>query len=444
MSFYTIYDLKRAVNTSLPGNGVAQLNDFFDTADKGRRALVGKVRPEELIRKAYIENAIFPNVDQYSVPDDLKYDDVIEIKRLAGYRNVDSMDKPLELVYRRRFGQKRGSAANVMNIGYENGIKYARMFRMANSPNPTRSNQPNCTVVPIQTCDSLSDNGTWNVSGNCVNLREDKLLHVIGQGSLQFDINNSSTNGALTNFTLTPFDLSLMLQRGATFSWFNLPIPKEMVSITIKMGSDATNMATDYYYGTVNQPHDNNAFIPGWNLLKYLMRNIAQVGTPNPKVLTWISFEFQTTGNPIPSCNMDNILARVGTVYEMVYNSAWMFMDAFSGAWKKIPTANSDIIIAEEDTFNILVDETTIAAMDESYAASSPAASGQNSVAARLIERYKKFNMEHKSEALLESDEIHVFGNMYDGYSDDTMPGFGNQYGQFGDGGAPETGSFGG
>ncbi len=436
MSFYTVQQLKEDVNANLPGNGISNIQNFQLSLDKGRRALIGQMRPEELIRKSYLEEALYPDVNKYAVPEDMKYDDVIEIYRLAGYRNVDTMNHPLSLVYRRRFGQKRSSAANVMNIGYENGVKYARLFRPTGSQNPFNGNQnqssANCGYLVIDNCDSLNNNGTWNVSGNLVNLREDRLKHVIGRGSLSFDINDSDTTGTLSNFTLTPFNLANFLQKGATFAWLNIPLPKEILAVRLTMGSNLSDLTTDLYEATVNQPHDNNEFITGWNLLKWMLQNLTMVGTPNPAALAYIQFEFQTTGKPIPGCNIDNIIARQGTVYEMVYNSTYILRDAFTGAWKKFTTDNSDIIVAEEDTYDLLVDEVTLAVMRESYKALPAANSKIEAIGIVLQAKYKKFKMEHKSEGIMQSDSIHIFGNEYDGYSDDLEVGFGNQYGQFG------------
>ena len=435
-NFYTLYQLRKDIDSNLHAGGVSGLQDFYATVDKGRRSLIGKVRPEELIRKAYIEQAFYPQVDRYAVPEDLKYDDLIEMNLLAGYRNVDTMNQPMQLVYRRRFGQKRGGAHNVINIGYENGIKYARIFRPqsgnmfgANQSYPTAA-----TFQPINYCDSLSDNGTWNVGGNVVNLRLDELNHVIGFASLLFDINNSSTTGFIENFTLTPFDLSTFLQRGAAFAWLDLPLPKELLSVKLTLGSDTGNLLTDLYTATVNQPHDNNEFTTGWNLLKWMLNNLTIIGTPNPAALAYVRFDFTTTGQPIPNCHLDNIVARLGTVYEMTYNSAYMFIDAVTGAFKKIPTANSDIIVAEEDTYQLLMLETTLAAQKELYGSAAAAHSDVNDIEGQLNGQsfrgvltryglYDKFKREHKSEAALEMDSIHVFGNMYDSYSDESLPG---------------------
>ena len=419
------------MDSNLHAGGTAGLQDFFATVDKGRRAMIGKVRPPELMRKGYLEQALYPNVDRYAIPEDVKYQDVIELNLLAGYRTVDSMERPLQLVYRRRFDQKRNGAANVMNIGYENGIKYARILNPAGltqGPFITGDGQQvidGNQYVLINDCDSLSDNGTWNVGGNVVNLHLDQLNHVIGHGSLAFDINGSSTTGYIENFSLDSFDLDDLLQRGAVFSWLDLPLPKEMLAVKLTLGSDTGNLSTDLYTSTVNQPHDSNVFTTGWNLLKFMLNNLTVVGTPNPKALVYIRFDFTTTGQPIPNCHLDNIVARKGRVYEIVYNSSYCLVDPVSKAWKKVGTGNGDIIVAEEDTYNILLWESTTAAMKELFGSGQAAKTDVGSVEQEMMGAYSRYFAEHPSEALLDMDSTHVFGNMYDGLSDDPIPGYG-------------------
>lgn len=431
MQFYTLFQLKKDVDSNLHAGGTSGLQDFYATVDKGRRAMIGKIRPEELVRKGYLEQALYPNVDRYAVAEDLKYKDVLELGLLSGYRNVDTMNRPLELVGRRRFDQKRNGAANVINISYENGIKYARVFNPqgtnygpwveGNAGQVIDGNQ----YIVAHNCDSLSDNGTWNVGGNVVNLRLDELYHVIGRASLLFDINSSSTTGYIENFTLTPFDLSDMLQRGAMFAWLDLPIPKEMLSVKITLGSNTGNLLTDLYQSTVNQPHDSNTFQTGWNLLKYMLNNLSSVGTPDPSAIAYVRFDFTTTGVAIPDCHLDNILSRKGKVYEIVYNSSWCLMDAISSAWKKLGTALSDLIVAEEDTYDVLLWETTVAAQKELFGSNQAAKTDVASVEESLKGAYGRYFREHPSQALLEMDSIHVFGNQYDGLSDDPLPGYG-------------------
>lgn len=412
---YTIFDLLKDVDANLHGGGISQLQNPFQTVDKGRRALLGTVRPEELIRSTYIEDAIYPHVDRYACPSDLKYKDIIDIQKLSSYRNLDTMSYPLELVYSRRFSQKRYGSGNTVSITYDNGVKYISLYHLKGQKH--RDYQKKL----IHNCNSLSDNGTWNVGGNVVNLKLDELLYVQNTGSFQFDINNSSATGFIENFTLDSFDLEDFLQKGAVFAWLNIPLPKEIISVKLTLGSDTTNLLTDLYQSTVNQPHDNNQFIDGWNLLKFMMNNLTTVGTPNPKDLKYVRFDFTTTGQAIPGCHLDLIIAREGAVYEMTYNSTYMFIDPINGAWKARPTSNGDIIVAEEDTYNILVYETTLAAQYEIYGANATAQSDVASFQSKLDRAYKVFKLEHKSEAVLPEDDVYIFGNYLDGYSGPPM-----------------------
>lgn len=422
-NFYTVYNLKQDIDSNLHSGGVSELQNFYNTLDKGRRAMIGKVRPEELIRKTYLEQALYPNVERYAVPEDMKYDDVIELNLLAGYRNVDSLNHPLMSVYRRRFGQKRDGSRNVINIGYENGIKYARIFRPRGQSYGNEQGQ-GAQYVWIHNCDSLVDNGTWNVGGNVVDLKLDKLNHVIGTGSLSFDINNSSTTGFLENFTLETFNLADLLQRGAVFTWMDIPLPKNLTSVKLTLGSNTSNLLTDLYESTVNQPHDNNEFTTGWNLLKWMLNNLTTVGLPNPSALAYVRFDFTTTGQAIPNCHIDNIISRLGSVYEMTYNSSYCFMDSITNAIKKIPTSDNDIIIAEEDTYMLLMMESTLAAQKEIYGSAGGAKSDVYDVGGDLKEAYKKYNKDHKSEGLRIEDSTYIFGNYMEGnYTDDPLWG---------------------
>lgn len=442
MQYYTLFQLAKDMDSNLHGGGVSQLQDFFATVDKGRRAMIGKIRPPELVRKNYLEEATFPSVDRYAVPDDLKYRDVLELGLLSGYRNVDTMNNPLTMVWRRRFDQKRNGAVNVMNIGYENGVKFARVFHTTGLDSPPwvtgdTGNSGSVSVINgnqyvlIHDCDTLSDNGTWNIGGNVVNLRLDELYHVVGRASLKFDINDSSTAGYIENFTLDAFDLDDFLQRGAAFAWLNIPLPQNLLSVKLTMGSDTGNLLNDLYYSTVDQPHDNNEFMTGWNLLKYMLNNLSTVGTPNPKALVYIRFDFTTNGDPIPNCNLDNIVARKGRVYEAVYNTSWCLMSANHKTWKKIGTAYDDIIVAEEDTYNCFLWECTLAAQKEIYGSTQAAKGDVSGIQEEMDKAYARYLMEHPSEALLDQDSTHIFGNQYDGLTDDPLPGYGGGlYGQ--------------
>ncbi len=418
-STYTVYDLIQDVKRKIHGGTVP--NPISTEIDEGRRKMIAKITPPEMKRLAYLEQALYPHVDRYATPEDLKYDNIIDLRKLSSYRNVDTMMRPLELVYDRRFDQHRRNQRNIMSISNENGVKYIKV----NHPKGLKE----CASTTINKVNSLTENGTWNIGGNVVNLRLDELNHVTRSASLAFDINSSSTTGFIENFTMDAVDIHDYLNTGAAFAWLSIPLPKELTSVKITLGSDSTNLTNDIYYATVNQPHDNNMFTTGWNLLKYMLNNLNTTGTPNPKAITYVRLDFTTTGQPIPNCNMDAIIVRKGEVYEVEYNSAWCLIDPQTFAWKQRTNKNSDILPLEEDTYQILMLETALVVQKNIYGTNAGAKADVTDIEDELKGLYDNYRYQHTDETIEPEEYSYIQGNMYDGYSEESLDvyGSGNQ-----------------
>ena len=236
MSRYTIFDLQGDARRKLTTSDPSASLDFYGAILEAKRNMTKRIAPPEMVRKNYLEDAIFEHVDEIAVPDDLNYNDIIEIKKLKSYRNknVDTLDHEIQLVYRKRFNQKRYGGHNVMTVGYTNGLKTASI------QNPTGLHSRN---QMIHNCDSLDNNGIWNVGGNLVNLTEDKLNYIEGRGSFKFDFNNSGSTGWIENSTMKTVDLYDFLQVGAIFNSLSISIPKNIISVRLRLYSSDN----DYY-----------------------------------------------------------------------------------------------------------------------------------------------------------------------------------------------------
>lgn len=408
MSKYTTGQLIKDATRKLSGAATSQSTDFFGAVDEARRLMIGKIRPVEMVRDAYIEQAVFDQVDQYAVAEDLNYDNLIEVKLLSGYRNVDTLSHPLKVVYNRRFDQKRRSAKNVCAITWVNGVKYIRIF------NPTGLQKH--TQTQINTANSLEKNGTWNVGGNVVNLSLDRLRHISGFGAIRFDINNSANSGFIENLTMNAVDITDYLQVGAVFVWLDIENPKDLLSVQLTIESSPGN---SYQY-SVNQSHDNTSFIAGWNLLKFTLdpnNGLVINGTPNPTQITGMRLDFSTTGTqPVYGCHIDNVVLRRGVVYKVLYETSYCFRDARTGAWKQYSDSNSDIITLEEDAYQILMLFTAITLMNDLGKKNQTADMKDD-----LNVLIKNYRMAHKSEQIPRQSSTYIHGNMYDGYMDDPM-----------------------
>lgn len=410
MSRYTIFDLQGDARRKLTTSDPSASLDFYGAILEAKRNMTKRIAPPEMVRKNYLEDAIFEHVDEIAVPDDLNYNDIIEIKKLKSYRNknVDTLDHEIQLVYRKRFNQKRYGGHNVMTVGYTNGLKTASI------QNPTGLHSRN---QMIHNCDSLDNNGIWNVGGNLVNLTEDKLNYIEGRGSFKFDFNNSGSTGWIENSTMKTVDLYDFLQVGAIFNSLSISIPKNIISVRLRLYSSDN----DYYEYSVNAPHDSTVFKTGWNVLKFLFDNQYVVGNPNPRELIKIRYDFTTNGESTPGMRLDSIIARTGEVYEMTYQSSFCIIDATTGAWKLRPTQGADMLPFEDDTYQVFMLETALVLQKELYANNAAAKADVENVANELQVAYDEYDNNHPSEVIEPNQVTYNFGDEYSGYQDDIM-----------------------
>lgn len=420
---YTLQQLVNDIDRKLHTGGTALTQDLFGALDEGRRNFINKVWPPELVRSAYLEEALYDQIDRYAVPSDLKYDDVVDIKLLSSRRNLDTQTNVLEQVYRKRFDEKRRMGKNVFNVSYTNGIKFMRIYH----PKGMKERQQLC----IADMNSLTESGTWNVGGNIVNLQLDRLKYITGKGSYRFDINDSSNAGFIecqnlqfpNNNPSTPVDIDItpFLQLGAVFTWLDLPYWKVVTSVKLSIGSDSSN----YYSYSVVGPHDNNQFLNDWNLLKFPLDNLEVTGIPNPANITYLRIDISTTGQTLNACHFENVVARKGNVYQIKYNSPFVFIDANTYTWMQYANDGSNLLPFEEDSYQCFMLECAQVVMKEIYGNAFGSEADINALQADLTTAYQVYQGNHPGEVLDPYDSVYIFGNMYDGFTDDLIDGGG-------------------
>lgn len=400
MSRYNIFNLRtdvaRKLSTSVPSASL----DFFGAIQEAGRNMKKRINPPEMVRTVTLEDAIYSHVQEYAVPEEMSYDDVIEIKKLQTRHgtNVDTLNDPMSVVYRKRFNARDrhfGELRNVMTINYNNGLKTASIH----CPTGLKPRQ-----MIIQDMDSLNKNGTFVVGGNIGNLRIDDLNREQGRGSFSFDINNSGSSGYIETMDMHPFDIDAFLERGALFQRFFTSLPREITSISLSVYSSPN----DYYRYTVNGPHNQSTgFLDGWNQLKFLIEPYA--GNPNPKALIGFKIEITTTGNTVGLCRLDELIARSGDVYEMTFESRYFIINPDSGQWIKRATKGTDELVFEDDSYDVCVLETTLALQKELYANGAVAKADISSTETDLEKAYEDYRIKHKSEVVEPHTQLYDF-----------------------------------
>lgn len=335
-------DLFRDISPASPDDS----RDLNGALEQGIEEMLSFVKPKDLSKRVTIENALYDQVNRYYCPPDLDTNKIMQWYRLKDNKAVGDWFSPLTQVTNMAFDQytrNHNIDANIFAIEYQSGKKF---IKVSDRNSETQSG------LTLHQMNSLTENGTWLTFGNVVNLATDNLTYVSGNGSLRFNINDSSDTGGIENFNVTPFDIEDFLNVGKIFSWLDVPNLRQIQTVTL----DLFSSLTDYYSITVSSPHDTDQFQLEWNLLGFELDSSTMntIGTPNPKAINHIRVTFVTNGTlNMNSVRMDNIVARKGHVYGIQYISNQVFQDPVSGLFKSRPTEDSDVIILEYDTYQM-------------------------------------------------------------------------------------------
>lgn len=385
---YTVGDLIQNVDRKLHGGGTSQTQDFYGALDEARRIMVTEISPRELVTSEIIESAFYDNVHKYTVPADLKFKQVIDMSLLSSRNNFDTLERPLKQIYSKKLQSDR-HPRNLFDVKYDKGVKYMDIGDL----NLRKTN----LVI-----DKMNKVQGWSVGGNIVNLQEDHLNYISGTGSLSAEINDSATEGVIQKTTLPSLDVFEFLKTGAVFVWVYMP--KTIESVTLRLGSDSTN----FYHNVVNQAHNNIEFIEGWNLLKFDFPKMQSTGMVNPRSITFVEIEVKST-IPVKTIRFDNIICQVGQVVKVDYNSNIMFRDVQTGAKKLRATSNTDLVMLEEDAFQILMLQLALIIQKEAYSNNGGAQSDINDIAPELYRAYERYKNENPSEHLFAEDSYWNF-----------------------------------
>jgi len=347
-----VSDAGRRISPTNPSDS----RDILGAVGDSARRLLSLITPKDLSKRVEIENALYDQVYRFNCPEDLDSKNIMQWYRLNQNHNTDTFYHPMRQVTNRRFDEHKVNDKNLFTVEWQSGVKFLKVSDF-------QGNNPGQTIHKME---SITENGTWNVFGNVVNLTTDNLTYIAGAGSLRVDVNVSSNTGGIENFTLTPVDISEYLTVGKVFTWVYIPNLNQLQTITL----DLFSAAGDYYSITVNSPHDTNQFQLGWNLVGFPLdtRFMTTVGTPNPADINHIKLTLVTNGTLLMnSVRFDNIVLRKGAVYGIQYVSDYMFHDAQTGLWKSIPTDPSDIIHIDNEVYNVLVSNLAVVLGEELF-----------------------------------------------------------------------------
>lgn len=334
---YLISDLKNDITSKLHGTSLSKINNPLGVIYEAARNVLSRVDFQETKRISPITNAIYDDVYSYPLPSDIKGDKYVSILPQTSVNPADNMSK----IYAEQFELYKSQRSNISDVEYNNGNKVLKL----SIPNARQGET-------LHSVDTISGNGTWAISNDASNLNKDTLTKYSGSGSLRFDLDTTGSVGTLTNSTFSSVDGSDEEDVGALFMPVFLSTAANITSVELKWGNDASNL----WKVTVTSTNEGLSFQDGWNLLRFDWEGATEIGTPDASALDYLQVNINYDGTATPNCRIDNIVLRLGEIYNINYYSKYLFKNN-SGVWIEKPTVDTDSVNLDTDSYNILLYE---------------------------------------------------------------------------------------
>lgn len=331
MSF-TYTDLSTAFNDAIHGKS-GTIIDLRAFLNRVVRKLNGMVDLKSTIRTTPLSPGIYDGVYSYAAPADLKDNAIIDIRRQVDRSEEFDATTPEQFDRTKTFDKSR------IAVVEEDGIKYLNIATVLSTDE-----------VVMNQCDSLTANGTWVAADDASGLTVDEYDFVNSTGSLKYNLATGDTLATITCSGMTAIDMTEYEGR-EIFVWQYIPATTDLTSFTIRWGTDGSN----YWEATATTTHEGLAFKTGWNLLRFSWPT-SDTGSPTISSVVYFQLRINKDAGMAAADNWrtDFIVARKGLIHEVRYYSEYYWTSS-AGAYKANSTADTDILVAGDDEFELIV-----------------------------------------------------------------------------------------
>lgn len=343
-----ITTLKSRIEPKLHGTSLAKVAGINAVIGEAAGKVLSRIDPYNTKRRAVIENAIYDRVYNYTAPTDIKgVGKIVDLRPIADRATTDSISGR----YTREFDIKKEHDTVTIET-----LSNVKTLRLSKDLTPR-------TIM--HRCDSLTLEGTVTGGGDVENLDTNNLDHISGNAAIQFGLDGATGEGTLTFALDTPIDISDLEDLGALFHWLKFPDVSRLTSVKLEWGSSASV----YWHETATAAHDRAFVSNAWMLLRHEWADAIEVGSPaeaDAEAIDHLKLTFTySTGDSLANIRLDNITAALGEVWELIYYSNALFTDSAGTTYKTIPTADSDIILLDDEWVNILLYEVVLTLAQE-------------------------------------------------------------------------------
>lgn len=307
------------------------------------REMWGMVDMFSAKRKALLAPNLFQDVFSYSWPSDAQSNGIVDLQRQTDDR---PRAEDWTLTTEAEFDRYKADNSRRL-LAFTDRDLTRRLLVTAPISDQT---------LVVSTLDSLTaGGGTWSAVGDATNLQADSQNYVKGNGSVEYDMNAGGTTAGIQNTGLSVFDLTSYIANGSVFVWHWITTADSNITgVTLKLGTNTSN----YYTRTVTTTNEGTAFQQGWNLLRFDLNGISQVGTVTKTNCTFAAlYDNKSSGKSADTAyRFDHIMVKNGKFYNLIYYSKYPWQTA-AGVYIENSTTDTDLLNVDNDEYTLIIDK---------------------------------------------------------------------------------------
>lgn len=329
MASKTVANLRDSVSGMLQGlnlNNVTNLNTAFERV--ARQVCVKLDIPEAQLRSNI---SLYDGVTDYSMPSNIFATAVTDVRPQGVTRFATDV---VQKQFSDQFDMDVGYGANSTRVSFDFDKGTGTMRIVSPYPSPR---------IEI---DPMTGTTGWAVDGTvATTLVADQTVYWQAPASLRFQL--ASGTGTLTKTTSSQ-DLTNYQGVGVVFLALYVPDVTNLTSITLRIGSDASN-----YYSVTATTGFVKAFTSGdWMLVSFDLSTATTTGTPTITAIDYTQLRFATSGS-VANVRVGDLWIALPSPTTVIYQTNAIFTASGVTTPSTSITANSDTINLNDSAYAI-------------------------------------------------------------------------------------------
>ena len=345
----TVSDLKDSVSAKLSSLDLQNVADLYGAFETASRVFEQKAKvPETQIKQ---QLTIYSGVTDYLADTMLYAKSIIDVQPQGISRQSNDF---VWLQYQSDFDRMKQYVqfGTKTTLDFTQGIPILRLVSSYSTPQ----------II----LDPMNSTTGWNSVLGATAVTLDTAFFYQYPGSLRFNLLATHATGSL-NKTITAVDITSYQGLGVAFLAVEFPNSADISSITLQIGSDAS----DYYTVTNNISTLNNWISGQFMLVPFDLSLSTTVGSPVITNITYLNIIFNYNSTLQTNVRIGDLFISLPTPTTVVYSAAAFFMPQGGTSISNNITADTDIIVLNDAAYTIYEYECCIAVLEQSGGATA-------------------------------------------------------------------------